>query len=210
MTSASNATSTVATPEPDPDLRPGTVPLIGVEEHWTTPELTAALLGLPEGEVDQSLAFNDMGDHRVRLEDIGDARIEAMDEQGIEMHVLGLAPPGTGPLAPGDAVALSRATNDIAVEAVRRHPGRLRAMSTLPMAAPEAVAAELSGMFNPALLRHALTATSVDRLLFSTDYPFQHPSRADLQCFLAEFDTDQERVAFGSGNACRLFGLTEG
>jgi putative transposase len=44
-----------------------------------------------------------------------------------------MAPPGTGPLAAADAVALSREANDIAVEAVRRHPTRLRVLSTLPM-----------------------------------------------------------------------------
>ncbi|MCU1393349.1 MAG: amidohydrolase [Ilumatobacteraceae bacterium] len=320
--------------------------LIGIEEHWTTPGLKAALEALPDGRRDESLAFNEMGDHLARLEDIGEARMAAMDEQGIDMHVLGVAPPATGPLDPADAVALSRETNDIADDAVRRHPTRLRAMSTLPMADPSAVAGELeraaglgfvgamvygrtrntplddpcyddlfaaaaalgqpifihpqipsnamraaaysgfdpmtdlalstfawgwhleaalaalrlitrgtfdrhpdlqivlghwgelllfwmdrtdslsriaglqrkvseyvgtnvhitsSGMFNPALLRHALEATTIDRLLFSTDYPFQHPGRDDIRQFLAEFDTDEDRRRFSGDNACRLF-----
>ena len=34
-----------------------------------------------------------------------------------------------------------------------------------------------SGMLNPALLQHALSVTSIDRLIFSTDYPFQHPTQ---------------------------------
>jgi uncharacterized protein len=105
--------------------------------------MTAALKALPEGRRDESLAFNEMGDNLARLEDIGDARVAAMDEQGIDMHILSLAPPATGPLDPADAVALSRKTNDIAVEAVRRHPSRLRVLSTLPMAEPKAVAGEL-------------------------------------------------------------------
>lgn len=321
---------------------------IGIEEHWTTPELTAALKRLPDGSRDESLAFNEIGDHLARLEDIGDARIAAMDEQGIDMHIISLAPPATGPLAPADAVALSRETNDLAAEAVRRHPTRLRALSTLPMADPTAVAGELeraaalgfvgamvygrtgdtplddpryddlfataaalgqpifihpqipsnavraaaysgfdtmtdlalstfawgwhleaalaalrliargtldrhpdlqlvlghwgelllfwqdrtdslsrvaglerkvsdyvrsnvfitsSGMFNPALLRHALEATTIDRLLFSTDYPFQRPTRADLQRFLTEFATDTDRDKFTSDNARQLFGI---
>ena len=88
--------------------------LIGIEEHWTTPELTAALKSLPDGDRDESLAFNEMGDKLARLEDIGQGRIAGMDEQGIDIQILGLAPPGTGPLAPADAVALSRDANDSA------------------------------------------------------------------------------------------------
>jgi predicted TIM-barrel fold metal-dependent hydrolase len=271
-----------------------------------------------------------------------------MDEQGVEIQVLGLAPPGAGPLAAADAITLSREANDLAAEAVRRHPTRLRAMATLPMSAPNAVAAELerakglgcvgamvygrtgetplddpryedlfaaaaalrqpifihpqipsstvrtaayaglgamtdlalstfawgwhveaalsalrliargtfdrhpdlniilghwgelllfwldradglarvaglerkvseyvrsnvfitsSGMFNPALLRHVLSVTTIDRLLFSTDYPFQRPTREEIQRFLAEFDTDEERNKFSADNARRLFGI---
>lgn len=64
-----------------------------------------------------------------------------------------------------------------------------------------------SGMFNPALLRHTLAVTTIDRLIFSTDYPFQHPTREDIQRFLAEFDTDEKREKFSAGNAQRLFGI---
>lgn len=322
--------------------------LIAIEEHWTTPGLTGAIEGLPPDRRDASLAFNRMGDNLARLEDIGDARIAAMDEQGIDMHVISLAPPATGPLAPADAVALSREANDVAAAAVRRHPARLRALSTLPMAEPGAVVGELeraaglgcvgamvygrtgdtplddpryddlfaaaaslgqpvfihpqipsnavreaaysglgemtdlalstfswgwhleaavaalrliargtfdrhpdlrivlghwgelllfwgdrtdslsrvaglerrvseyvrtnvfitsSGMFGPALLRHALEATTIDRLLFSTDHPFQRPTRDEIGQFLTEFESDEDREKFSAGNARRLFGI---
>ena len=322
--------------------------VIAIEEHWTTPKLTAALKDLPEESRDDSLAFNEMGDNLARLEDIGEARIAAMDEQGIDLQILSVAPPATGPLAPADALSLSREMNDLAVEAVHRDPSRLRAMSTLPMADPGAVAGELeraaglgfvgamvygrtgetplddpcyddlfaaaaslgqpifihpqipprsirqaayagfdpmtdlalstfawgwhleaalaalrliargtfdrhpdlkivlghwgelllfwedrvnslsrisglerkveeyirtnffitsSGMFNPALLRHSLAATTIDRLLFSTDYPFQRPTQPEIRRFLAEFDSDEDREKFTGGNARRLFGI---
>jgi uncharacterized protein len=322
--------------------------IIAIEEHWTTPKLTAALKDLPEESRDDSLAFNEMGDNLARLEDIGEARIAAMDEQGIDLQILSVAPPATGPLAPADALSLSREMNDLAVEAVHRNPSRLRAMSTLPMADPGAVAGELeraaglgfvgamfygrtgetplddpcyddlfaaaaslgqpifihpqipprsirqaayagfdpmtdlalstfawgwhleaalaalrliargtfdrhpdlkivlghwgelllfwedrvnslsrisglerkvaeyirtnffitsSGMFNPALLRHSLSATTIDRLLFSTDYPFQRPTQPEIRRFLAEFDSDEDREKFTGGNARRLFGI---
>ncbi|MCU1527098.1 MAG: amidohydrolase [Frondihabitans sp.] len=321
---------------------------IAIEEHWSTPQLTAALDRLPEGSRDESLGLNGMGDNLALLEDIGDARIAFMDEQGIDMQILSVAPPATGPLAPADAVALSRAANDTAAEAVHRHPSRLRALSTLPMASPSAVAGELertaglgfvgamvygrtgetplddpryddlfataaslgqpifihpqippravreaaysgfdpitdlalstfgwgwhleaavaalrliargtldrhpelqivlghwgelllfwgdrvnsisrtagldrkvteyfrsnfsitsSGMFNPALLRHALEIVPIDRLLFSTDYPFQRPSAADIETFMGEFASDEDREKFSSENARTLFRL---
>lgn len=66
-----------------------------------------------------------------------------------------------------------------------------------------------SGMLDPALLRHALAVTSTDRLLFSTDHPFQEPTREQVRAFLAEFPDDAARQAFASGNARRLYGLDD-
>jgi predicted TIM-barrel fold metal-dependent hydrolase len=64
-----------------------------------------------------------------------------------------------------------------------------------------------SGMLNPTLLRHALAVTTPDRLLFSTDYPFQRPSKTDIAQFLAEFPDDAAREKFVEGNARVLFKL---
>lgn len=322
--------------------------LIAIEEHWNAPRLTAAVKALPAARADPSLAFDEMGDNLARLDDLGDGRVAAMDAQGVDLSIISLAPPGTQPLEPADAVALSREANDTAAEAVRRHPDRLRAFATLPLADPAAAAVELeraaslgfvgtmlygrvgetplddprfddvfaaaaalrlpvfihpqvptetvrqaqyggfdpltdlalatfgwgwhleaalaalrlivrgaldrhpdlqlvlghwgelllfwrdrtdslarvaglerkvsdyvrsnvhvtaSGMLSPALLHHALEVTTPDRLLFSTDYPFQRPSRADIDTFLAELPGDHERELFASGNAKALFGL---
>ena len=63
-------------------------------------------------------------------------------------------------------------------------------------------------MFNPALLRHALSVTTIDRLLFSTDYPFQQPGREEIQRFLSEFDSDEQRDKFSASNARELFGIS--
>jgi uncharacterized protein len=64
-----------------------------------------------------------------------------------------------------------------------------------------------SGMLNPALLRHALSVTSVDRLMFSTDYPFQHPAREDIAAFLGQFAPGAERDQVSWANAAALYGL---
>ncbi|SNY38969.1 amidohydrolase family protein [Paractinoplanes atraurantiacus] len=320
--------------------------LIAIEEHWMLPELASALAGR-----DESLAFNELGDHRERLADLSAGRIAAMDAQGIDVSVLALTPPGTQALDPDSAVRLSRAANDLAASAVAAHPSRLRAMAALPMSAPGEVAAELeraaglghvgamvygrsgdrflddpayddflaaaarlrqpvflhpqlpspavrdasyrgfgpqtdlalatfgwgwhldaataalrlilrgnfdrhpglqvvlghwgemllfwldradslarvaglprrvsdyiranfhitaSGMLSPALLRHALTVTTPDRLLFSTDYPFQQPTREDIAAFLSEFPSPEDGQRFAAGNAAGLYGIDLG
>jgi predicted TIM-barrel fold metal-dependent hydrolase len=62
-------------------------------------------------------------------------------------------------------------------------------------------------MLNPALLQHALSVTSVDRLVFSTDYPFQHPTQDEIAAFLGHFASDEDRQKFSSANAAALYGL---
>jgi predicted TIM-barrel fold metal-dependent hydrolase len=64
-----------------------------------------------------------------------------------------------------------------------------------------------SGMLNPALLHHALSVTTVDRLIFSTDYPFQRPTQDDIRSFLGHFASDAERECFTSANAAALYGI---
>lgn len=64
-----------------------------------------------------------------------------------------------------------------------------------------------SGMLDPAMLHHALAVTTPDRILFSTDYPFQLPTRQEIAEFLAVFSDDGARDAFASGNARALFGI---
>ncbi|WP_205647991.1 amidohydrolase family protein [Actinomadura rubteroloni] len=319
-----------------------TSPLVAIEEHWMLPELAAALEGR-----DDSLTLNRFGDHEQRLTDLADGRIAAMDEQGIDVSVIALTPPGTQALPPDEAVRLSRAANDTAAAAVARRPDRFRALSTLPLSAPGAAADELrraadlghvgtmvyghagrltlddpayddlwataarlrqpvflhpqlpseatrdalyrgfdattdlalatfgwgwhvdaataalrlivrgtfdrhpdlqlilghwgelllfwldradglaraaglpravseyvrsnvyvtaSGMLDPAKLRHVLTVTTPDRLLFSTDYPFQHPTRDEITAFLDVFP-ERDRPLFTTRNAATLFDL---
>src|SRR6195952_5602186 len=62
-----------------------------------------------------------------------------------------------------------------------------------------------SGMLNPTLLRHALEVTTADRLMFSTDYPFQRPTETDVDTFLDAFPSRADRDGFTSGNARSLF-----
>jgi predicted TIM-barrel fold metal-dependent hydrolase len=116
---------------------------IAIEEHWITAGIDRALRAQPAGSRDESLALNDRGDIPARLLDIGDGRVERMDAAGIDVQILSIAPPGTGGLPAGEAIALSRDANDRASAAIARHPTRLRAMTTLPLGDPDAAVAEL-------------------------------------------------------------------
>jgi uncharacterized protein len=49
--------------------------------------------------------------------------------------------------------------------------------------------------------------TTIDRLIFSTDYPFQQPTRDEINSFLGEFSSDTERQKFSSANAASLYRL---
>ena len=41
------------------------------------------------------------------------------------------------------------------------------------------------------------------------DYPFQRPTKADVDELLTAFPSDEARVAFMAGNARTLFGISE-
>ena len=64
-----------------------------------------------------------------------------------------------------------------------------------------------SGMLDPAMLRHALDITTPERILFSTDYPFQQPTAREIEEFLRHLPDDGAREAFAHTNAEILFAL---
>jgi predicted TIM-barrel fold metal-dependent hydrolase len=77
------------------------------------------------------------------LEDLNDTRIRLMNESGVDVQVLSLTSPGLHNLAPAEAVALARGTNDIIAATVAMHPDRFDGFATLPATAPREAAREL-------------------------------------------------------------------
>ncbi|OBK26523.1 amidohydrolase [Mycobacterium asiaticum] len=77
------------------------------------------------------------------LAELGDARIDAMDEAGIDVAVLSLAAPGAEQLDGPASVRLARDCNDTLATAVQKYPDRLSGFAALPTSEPEAAAAEL-------------------------------------------------------------------
>ena len=115
----------------------GTLFLIGLEEHFATPELRRRQTGK-----DERLFAG--GGRRPELLDLGAGRIADMDEAGIGIQVLSAVTPGAQNLAGAEGVDFARRLNDrIADEVVAAYPERFRSFATLPLGKPEAAADEL-------------------------------------------------------------------
>jgi uncharacterized protein len=77
------------------------------------------------------------------ISDLGDGRIAAMDEAGVDLAVLSLAAPGVEQLDGPEAVRLARDCNDELAAAIERHPDRLAGFAAVPTSAPDEAAKEL-------------------------------------------------------------------
>src|SRR6202020_1861950 len=66
------------------------------------------------------------GDWPPGVSDLGDGRIAAMDDAGVDVQILSHTVPGPETLDPTPAVELSKEANDAVAAAVARHPDRLR------------------------------------------------------------------------------------
>jgi uncharacterized protein len=113
--------------------------VVGLEEHIATADLFAAWRRFGTQDLVMQLT------ERVAepLMDLGEGRLRAMDEAGIDTAVLSVTTPGLQQLPPSEALALQAPTNDIIADAVRRHPDRFQGFATLATSTPAAAAREL-------------------------------------------------------------------
>lgn len=118
--------------------------IIGLEEHFITPEIADALNALPPEQRDDAFSFYHNDLIRQRLFDLGDERLRQMDLIGLDVMVLSATTPATQILPPAQAVPLARQANDRLATAVRAHPDRLAGLATLPTPDPVAAAQELT------------------------------------------------------------------
>lgn len=107
-------------------------PVIAIEEHYWDPEMARHF---PAGE-NKSHVFD-------LLTEVGDIRLRAMDEAGIDVQVLSHGAPAAQKLPPETAVELTQRVNDRLAEACARYPRRFAAFATLPTPVPEKAAQEL-------------------------------------------------------------------
>ncbi len=107
--------------------------VVGLEEHYVTAEVVKAWTNLDPRWQDPVVAAT--AGIRQRLLEIGDQRLAAMDDAGIDVQVASLTSPGLWNLAPAEARALQTDCNDQLAAAVSspprspagvRHAGRSR------------------------------------------------------------------------------------
>lgn len=105
---------------------------IATEEAWSIPEIPSAQLALLRGPCppdDPSLRmgamFASLPELQEQLCDIGEGRIQRMDELGIDRQLLLLTAPGVQPLDARTGTELAALSNDRLAEACRKYPNRL-------------------------------------------------------------------------------------
>jgi len=98
--------------------------IIGLEEHFTTPEIAQALQNLPPDQRDDSQNMSQSKTIKSRLLDLGDERLRQMDDIGLDRMVISVTAPATQILPPSEAVPLARQANDRLAAAVKAHPDR--------------------------------------------------------------------------------------
>ena len=90
-----------------------------------------------------------------------EARIDAMDEQGVAMHALSLSLPMVYWAGPELSLRLSAAYNDAAASAHVKYPQRMFGLATLPMHAPQLALRELERAAKLPGMRGAYLATQI-------------------------------------------------
>ena len=160
-------------------MRKRTYPIIAIEEHYLDAELVTHFAAGESGG----------GPREAGLRDLGEKRIKAMDEAGVDIAVLSHNAPGGQKLEADIAVPLIARVNDRLAEVVAGHPDRFAAFAALPTAQPEAAADELErtvGMgFKGAMLHGLANGEFLDKPKFrpifaraeALDVPiYLHPS----------------------------------
>jgi hypothetical protein len=158
--------------------------VVALEEHFTVPALVnridpAAVAA--RGFKPRRLAPGRVNPFELALE-IGEKRLKSMNDAGITVQVLSNTGPGPD-LVPGpDGVALCRELNDFLAAAIARHPTRFAGFASLPMASPDACAAELQRAVKDLKLLGALVyGTCEGRFL-------DHPGYDGMLAAAAELD----------------------
>lgn len=119
--------------------------VVALEEHFTVPALVRRIdLG--------AVSRRGFGPRKVAatgpsplelLPEIGEKRLQLMDEAGITVQVLSNTGPGPDLVPGAEGVEIARALNDHLAAAIARYPDRFKGFAVLPMQSPDAAAVEL-------------------------------------------------------------------
>jgi predicted TIM-barrel fold metal-dependent hydrolase len=147
------------------------VKVVGLEEHYVTPQVVDAWNSLDARWRDPATAGSAGGDTGRRLVALGEERLAVMDDAGIDTQVLSLTTPGLWNLDAAAGVSLQTSCNDTLADAVCEHPDRLRGFATLALQDPDAAAGELQRAvkdldFDGALIFSRVRDKSIDHTDF--------------------------------------------
>ena len=127
--------------------------LIAVEEHFLTKAVKEAWKrSSDKDDPTEKLHF---GEIESRLEDIGETRLQLMDEAGVDVQVLSLTSPSLHNVG-SESIVLARETNDYAAGIISKAPDRFQGFAALPMFAPKEAAKELERSVNTLGLKGAM------------------------------------------------------
>jgi predicted TIM-barrel fold metal-dependent hydrolase len=110
---------------------------IALEEHFVTQDFLRATNAYGHDTPPAMQAV------REKLLDLGDGRVAAMDQGGVDVEVLSLAAMGVDELAPSQQTAVMRGVHDELADAVRARPERFAAFASPALKEPEKAAKEL-------------------------------------------------------------------
>lgn len=175
--------------------------IIGLEEHFVPKQVREAWLATASV---QDFTVNMNGDQFAgQLEDLGETRIRAMDEAGIDVQVLSLPSPGVQNFKPSDAIAVAKNFNDILKDVISKRPDRFDGFATLPAPAPEEAAEELQRAVQDLGLKGALLNGRVhDRNMDHLDFDpiYQTAERLNAPLYIhPQLPPDAVRKAYYTG-----------
>ena len=141
---------------------------IAAEEAWCPPEMLDIYNRMLETRAIDDPGFNTMfgfymnspslRTRQIRdyLVDLGDQRLQHMDERGIDMQIVALTSPGVQVMPAAEAVAFAASANDILAEGCRKHPTRFAGLAAVAPQDAKAAAKELDRGVNKLGLKGAI------------------------------------------------------
>src|SRR5712672_1626254 len=167
-----------------PHMRTTVMRVVALEEHFTVPALVQRFdqnAISRRGFRSRNPPTTDLNTLEL-LPEIGERRLQSMDEAGITVQVLSNSGPGPD-LVPGpDGIGIARAMNDHLAAAIARHPERFAGFAVLPMQSADAAIVEfVRAVRDLGFVGALINGTTEGRFL-------DHPSYDDLLAAAVELD----------------------
>ncbi len=192
--------------------------VVALEEHFTVPALVQRFdqnAISRRGFRSRNPPTTDLNTLEL-LPEIGERRLQSMDEAGITVQVLSNSGPGPDLLPSPEGIGIAREMNDHLAAAIARYPERFAGFAVLPMQSPDAAVAEfvravrdlrfVGALINGTTEGRFLDHPSFDGLLAAAvelDVPiYIHPHLAPeavRQAYFADLPPDASRILETAG-----------